>query len=320
MGTLRGYVPCQNRPVALTSLPAQANILIDEAFNARLADFGLLTIISDSMNIISSSSNNRGGTIRWMSPELIAPERFRIEKSRPTESSDCYALGMVIYETISGKLPFHKHADLAVSLRVVKGKRPRREAMFTNNLWKILEECWASDPNGRPSVGDVLRRLKAVSSPSGPSSPGYEGTRKRNNSWESNSSRESDSSCESDDSRQAQANPSDNASITEASSSGNPPPTNPLQFGEHNFGNEATRKDSWTDRMIFPHSLRQVSSRGNVSALDVDYRDIVDSEVVTPIFQRRRPALTNPVSFSFLPLAAGTKTGFRSSGIAVPLR
>ena len=36
-----------------------------------------------------------------MSPELLDPERFRIPESeggRPTRQSDCYALGMVIYE------------------------------------------------------------------------------------------------------------------------------------------------------------------------------------------------------------------------------
>ena len=39
-----------------------------------------------------------GGSIRWMSPELIDPELFRVEGNRPTKMSDCYALGMVIYE------------------------------------------------------------------------------------------------------------------------------------------------------------------------------------------------------------------------------
>ena len=42
-----------------------------------------------------------GGTRRWMSPELLDPERFGVPESegdRPTRQSDCYALGMVIYE------------------------------------------------------------------------------------------------------------------------------------------------------------------------------------------------------------------------------
>ena len=99
-----------------------------------------------------------------MSPELLVPEQFGFKKSRPTTSSDCYALGMVVYETISGKLPFHKDTDFTTSLKVIKGERPRRGrgAKFTGSLWKMLEVCWASDPNNRPRVEDVLRCLEAI--------------------------------------------------------------------------------------------------------------------------------------------------------------
>ena len=41
-----------------------------------------------------------------MSPELIAPVEFGLTNSRPTTASDCYAFGMVVYETISGHVPF----------------------------------------------------------------------------------------------------------------------------------------------------------------------------------------------------------------------
>jgi len=39
-----------------------------------------------------------GGTTRWMSPELLDPDRYGLPDSRPTKESDCYALGMVAYE------------------------------------------------------------------------------------------------------------------------------------------------------------------------------------------------------------------------------
>ena len=97
-----------------------------------------------------------------MSPELIDPERFGYEKSRPTKSSDCYALGMVIYATISGHQPFHGHAGLTVFAKVLEGERPPREAGFTDSLWEMLELCWASQPNARPNVEDVLRYLEGV--------------------------------------------------------------------------------------------------------------------------------------------------------------
>ena len=150
---------------SLTS-PVKANILIDQTGHARLADFGLLTIIKDPTNLLTSTTYSQGGSARWMSPELIDPQQFGLQHSRPTESSDCYALGMVIYETISGNMPFHEDPDLTVFVKVLQGKRPPRGAKFRKDLWGMLERCWESQPGGRPSIGDVLRYLEEHSNPS----------------------------------------------------------------------------------------------------------------------------------------------------------
>ena len=109
-----------------------------------------------------------------MSPEIIAPQRFGFESSRPTKPSDCYAFGMVIYETISGNLPFHEDADLTVFLKVVEGKHPPRGMNFTKSLWKMLELCWTPQPDYRPSIEDVLRCLEMTSNLSEPPSPGVD--------------------------------------------------------------------------------------------------------------------------------------------------
>jgi len=106
-----------------------------------------------------------------MSPELIAPQKFGLETSRPTKSSDCYALGMVIYETICGNLPFHKYTDLTVFVKVLEGERPPQEVGFADSLWEMLELCWKSQPSARPNVEDVLQCLERVSRSWEPPSP-----------------------------------------------------------------------------------------------------------------------------------------------------
>ena len=98
-----------------------------------------------------------------MGPELLDPERFGLKDSRPTKSSDCYALGMVIHETISGKVPFHEHADFAVYMKVLGGTRPARGAGFTESLWRMLKMCWKPQPDDRPAIEEVLQCLWAVS-------------------------------------------------------------------------------------------------------------------------------------------------------------
>ena len=126
----------------------KANVLIDEAKHARLADFGLLAIVSDNTSVVSSTSFPRGGTYRWMSPELFDPESFGLRDGRPTKQSDSYAFGMLIYEVLSGQVPFPpcRYRDCALPLRITRGERPGRPhgadgTWFTNWVWDILERC-----------------------------------------------------------------------------------------------------------------------------------------------------------------------------------
>ena len=121
-----------------------------------------------------------------MGPELIAPHRFGFKSSRPTKPSDCYALGMVVYETISGNLPFHEHTDLTVFVKVLEGERPRRGVGFTKSLWEMLKLCWASQPNDRPSIEDVLQCLEMAPDLSEPPPPEVDEEMEKDDSdWDS---------------------------------------------------------------------------------------------------------------------------------------
>ena len=103
-----------------------------------------------------------------MSPELFFPKEFDLRDCRPTKSSDCYALGMVIYEVLGEQKPFSGYADFAVVVRIHKGKRPVRPRgnkgrWFTDSVWDVLEHCWRRSPEDRPSVEDVLHCLEEAS-------------------------------------------------------------------------------------------------------------------------------------------------------------
>ena len=88
----------------------QPNILVNQRHRACLADFSLSTIVDLGRRALNNASMasveskfslmsfTTGGTTRWTSPELMDPERFGTGDCRPTKKSDCYALGMVIYE------------------------------------------------------------------------------------------------------------------------------------------------------------------------------------------------------------------------------
>jgi len=164
--------PCLPRLRAFSRVP-QANVLIDRNGRACISDFSLLTIVSDQQTFLASSMT--GGTIPWMSPELLDPERFGLDKSRLTKESDRYALGMVMYETLSGWTPFTPHPPTTVMRKVLNGERPGRPqgtrgAWFEDGVWAMLELCWKPQPQERPSLDTILQCLQGASRPSRPTS------------------------------------------------------------------------------------------------------------------------------------------------------
>ncbi|KAF9649103.1 hypothetical protein BDM02DRAFT_3167185 [Thelephora ganbajun] len=154
-----------------------ANILINKDRRACIADFGLTTITGIVTHAATGSSQasqitneslmsfTAGGTYRWMSPELLVPGRFGVqqpEDNRPTTQSDCYALGMVIYEVLCGHHPYVEiQSGNLVVYAIMEGVRPQKpegatRLGFTEKLWRILESCWLEDRSARPSVEEIL--------------------------------------------------------------------------------------------------------------------------------------------------------------------
>jgi len=153
----------------LNALFIKANVLIDQDGHARLIDFGL-SMVSDSAYFMNLPTHD-GGTTRWMSPEL-----FDWGPSKSTKRSDCYSLGMVIFEVLSGQIPFAQFSGLTAMVRTVYGERPERPkgeegAWFTDDAWETLEQCWSHQPERRPNVEAVLERLEQVSAAWHPPSP-----------------------------------------------------------------------------------------------------------------------------------------------------
>ena len=141
---------------------SKTNVLIDDNGHACLTDFGLVTLTSDEPTVTSSIGAT---TAQWMSPELLVPDKFGLKESRPTKASDCYALGMVIYEILSGQTPFIQYSNLAVVWRILEGERPKRPdgeqgVWFTDDIWEISERCWKPQPTDRIGVKTVLLDLE----------------------------------------------------------------------------------------------------------------------------------------------------------------
>jgi len=94
------------------------NVLVDAGEWCYLADFGIAGLAASSADAPGAPTIER---LPVGTPAYLAPERVRGET--PTQSSDIYSLAVVLYEMVTGRLPFHEdtawktaaaHANAAV--------------------------------------------------------------------------------------------------------------------------------------------------------------------------------------------------------------
>ncbi|KAJ7145880.1 kinase-like domain-containing protein, partial [Mycena epipterygia] len=134
------------------------NILINEEWSACLTDFGL-SVFSNATSSMRTST--RAGSLYWMAPELIEPDRFGGKFVR-TPASDVYAFGCVCIEVYTGRPPFSELSEAAALLKTVNGERPGRPSgtpAMSDMLWKNVTAYWTEDPTARPSTEVVVQDM-----------------------------------------------------------------------------------------------------------------------------------------------------------------
>ena len=118
------------------------NVVIDRDGTLKIIDFGSTRIAGIEEIETPFDTDNVPGTVNYTAPELILGQP-------PSNRSDIYSLGVIIYELLTGKLPYHKPVTLRNyrQLRYVSA-RERNEAV---PVWmdRALEKAVKIDPNLR---------------------------------------------------------------------------------------------------------------------------------------------------------------------------
>ncbi|KAK1218885.1 hypothetical protein PQX77_018412 [Marasmius sp. AFHP31] len=142
-----------------------ANVLVNEAGQCLLADFGLAITVAESTPLVNSSTSEMKGSIRWMAPELFRPSNgVRATTGGGKEGSnkfprDLYAFACTVLEIITGKPPFASLTDPTVMYEVMvnNARPPRPPEIFwcPNNVWALVQRCWAQRSQDRPKANEV---------------------------------------------------------------------------------------------------------------------------------------------------------------------
>ncbi|HEX5107130.1 MAG TPA: serine/threonine-protein kinase [Vicinamibacterales bacterium] len=120
-----------------------SNVMIDGRGRVRITDFGLAIATTDEAQLVGDVS----GTPAYMAPEQLAGKGASVR-------SDLYALGLVLYEILSGKRAF-KAATIAELRHEKEQSTPRAPSEFRSGIDPIVERlvmrCLERDPRARPS-------------------------------------------------------------------------------------------------------------------------------------------------------------------------
>ena len=135
------------------------NILIDENKNVKITDFGIAVAVSqDSL----TQTNTLMGSVHYLSPE-------QARGSIATKQSDIYSLGIILFELLTGKVPFEGETAVSIALKHFREEIPsvrEQNKEIPQALENVIIKATAKEPAERyNSVNEMAADLKTVLDP-----------------------------------------------------------------------------------------------------------------------------------------------------------
>jgi len=132
------------------------NIMIDKEGNARIMDFGIARSLEEEG---FTAAGVMIGTPEYMSPE-------QVEGKETDQRSDIYSLGVILYEMVTGRVPFEGDTALSIAMKHKREapKDPKEyNAQISDDLNDLIMRCLEKDKERRiPDADSLLSKLGGI--------------------------------------------------------------------------------------------------------------------------------------------------------------
>jgi serine/threonine-protein kinase len=133
-----------------------ANVMLTREGNAKVLDFGLAQRVKSEelaeatrSKVSVAESGTIAGTLPYLAPEVLSGQPA-------SESSDIWALGVMLYEMAAGTLPFGGRTGFELTSAILR-ESPRRLENIPPALQAVIQRCLAKEPSQRYQKAAEIR-------------------------------------------------------------------------------------------------------------------------------------------------------------------
>uniref|UniRef100_A0A667ZN50 Mitogen-activated protein kinase kinase kinase n=1 Tax=Myripristis murdjan TaxID=586833 RepID=A0A667ZN50_9TELE len=148
----QAIVPIIHRDLKSSNILILERVEMEDLSNKtlKITDFGL------AREWHRTTKMSAAGTYAWMAPEVIRSSTF-------SKGSDVWSYGVLLWELLTGEVPFRGIDGLAVAYGVAMNKLALPiPSTCPEPFARLMEDCWSPDPHSRPLFTSVLDQLTAI--------------------------------------------------------------------------------------------------------------------------------------------------------------